>query len=153
MIRRPPRSPLFPYTTLFRSRGAERHRVLGAQLEDVADLDHPFHGERLAALRARFARLYRVKIHEPRVEIPARDDAAEMEPLAVGADDVCPTLQALVGQDRHAGADGSNRAHGGAQRTAHLVGMRRSELLPERARELALVDRVVAPDEDEHRAR
>src|SRR5256885_9993531 len=25
MIRRPPRSPLFPYTTLFRSRSAHRH--------------------------------------------------------------------------------------------------------------------------------
>src|SRR5687768_17823495 len=27
MIRRPPRSTLFPYTTLFRSRGAEPHRA------------------------------------------------------------------------------------------------------------------------------
>src|SRR5262249_48521606 len=134
-------------------RGAEGDGVFGAQLEDVADLDHPFHGERLAALRACFARLYRVKIHEPRLEIPARDDAAEMDPLAVGADDVRPTLQGLVGQDRHAGTDGSDRAHGGAQRTAHLVGMRRSELLPESAGELALVDRVVTPDEDEHRPR
>src|SRR5256885_12664883 len=26
MIRRPPRSPLFPYTTLFRSQGLEPHR-------------------------------------------------------------------------------------------------------------------------------
>src|SRR3712207_7642915 len=33
MIRRPPRSTLFPYTTLFRSRGAlERHAAVGAQL-------------------------------------------------------------------------------------------------------------------------
>src|SRR3712207_7059124 len=30
MIRRPPRSTLFPYTTLFRSRGARRHGALGA---------------------------------------------------------------------------------------------------------------------------
>src|SRR2546430_8848663 len=28
MIRRPPRSTLFPYTTLFRSRGGERHAVV-----------------------------------------------------------------------------------------------------------------------------
>src|SRR5437667_7637651 len=28
MIRRPPRSTLFPYTTLFRSRGAARHRAV-----------------------------------------------------------------------------------------------------------------------------
>src|SRR2546429_5219039 len=30
MIRRPPRSTLFPYTTLFRSRGQPRHRRGGA---------------------------------------------------------------------------------------------------------------------------
>src|SRR2546428_4096743 len=30
MIRRPPRSTLFPYTTLFRSRGAHRQRGRGA---------------------------------------------------------------------------------------------------------------------------
>src|SRR3712207_7696417 len=29
MIRRPPRSTLFPYTTLFRSEGAQRHRSAG----------------------------------------------------------------------------------------------------------------------------
>src|SRR2546425_8697238 len=29
MIRRPPRSTLFPYTTLFRSRGERRQRILG----------------------------------------------------------------------------------------------------------------------------
>src|SRR2546430_11955235 len=31
MIRRPPRSTLFPYTTLFRSSGAGRSLLLGAQ--------------------------------------------------------------------------------------------------------------------------
>src|SRR5256885_11729547 len=31
MIRRPPRSTLFPYTTLFRSLGAERHADVGAE--------------------------------------------------------------------------------------------------------------------------
>src|SRR3712207_7212766 len=37
MIRRPPRSTLFPYTTLFRSGGAVR--AVGAQrVEDVADV-------------------------------------------------------------------------------------------------------------------
>src|SRR5256885_4557019 len=39
MIRRPPRSTLFPYTTLFRSRaarpGARRHRLPHAALEDA----------------------------------------------------------------------------------------------------------------------
>src|SRR5256885_12581483 len=35
MIRRPPRSTLFPYTTLFRSR-ADRHDVVGARAAHVA---------------------------------------------------------------------------------------------------------------------
>src|SRR5262249_59757299 len=70
-------------TALVEIRGAERDRVFGTQLEDVADLDDPFHGERLAALRARLARLDRVQIDEARVEIPAGNDAAQLEPLAV----------------------------------------------------------------------
>jgi len=32
MIRRPPRSTLFPYTTLFRSRGSKRHDIMKKQL-------------------------------------------------------------------------------------------------------------------------
>src|SRR3712207_8384111 len=36
MIRRPPRSTLFPYTTLFRSRDELDLRVLGGELDDVA---------------------------------------------------------------------------------------------------------------------
>src|SRR2546422_7933400 len=37
MIRRPPRSTLFPYTTLFRSRGAHRLRGLQADAAGLAD--------------------------------------------------------------------------------------------------------------------
>src|SRR3989449_6673295 len=48
MIRRPPRSTLFPYTTLFRSRAARRRRPLSPLLnrhrrglgEEAARLDH-----------------------------------------------------------------------------------------------------------------
>src|SRR2546426_5372961 len=36
MIRRPPRSTLFPYTTLFRSRPAEAHRRLGHEVPAIA---------------------------------------------------------------------------------------------------------------------
>src|SRR3712207_8329851 len=36
MIRRPPRSTLFPYTTLFRSRAADAHRPAGRQLQPGA---------------------------------------------------------------------------------------------------------------------
>src|SRR2546426_11009301 len=46
MIRRPPRSTLFPYTTLFRSRG-DRHAV-GAQGLDPADDETGAGAERLA---------------------------------------------------------------------------------------------------------
>src|SRR3712207_7539450 len=41
MIRRPPRSTLFPYTTLFRSAGAERERLLAAQeMAHVGSVEH-----------------------------------------------------------------------------------------------------------------
>src|SRR2546430_11644174 len=47
MIRRPPRSPLFPYTTLFRSERITDHR---------AELEHP---ERHAVLAGAFLREHR----------------------------------------------------------------------------------------------
>src|SRR3712207_8360253 len=45
MIRRPPRSSLFPYTTLFRSRGPRglARDVVGAGLERPVDLRQPLH--------------------------------------------------------------------------------------------------------------
>src|SRR3712207_7186573 len=73
MIRRPPRSTLFPYTTLFRSRALdwrdaieqvlEDHRVvpIGAaqpdRERDAPSVDHTM------ALRARFAAICRVGAH------------------------------------------------------------------------------------------
>src|SRR3712207_7002463 len=45
MIRRPPRSTLFPYTTLFRSAGLDLVAVLGG-----ADPDVPVLGQRAVAL-------------------------------------------------------------------------------------------------------
>src|SRR3712207_7083472 len=41
MIRRPPRSTLFPYTTLFRSRHGVLGEVVGAHAEERADLGEP----------------------------------------------------------------------------------------------------------------
>src|SRR3712207_6956349 len=38
MIRRPPRSTLFPYTTLFRSRAADRARALAGLHREALDL-------------------------------------------------------------------------------------------------------------------
>src|SRR3712207_8845710 len=54
MIRRPPRSTLFPYTTLFRSRAAERARPRGAADPAPPRGDAPRLGARLGrAARAR----------------------------------------------------------------------------------------------------
>src|SRR5260370_30889515 len=41
MIRRPPRSTLFPYTTLFRSHGEGKHFSAGADLSAVIDVSAP----------------------------------------------------------------------------------------------------------------
>src|SRR2546422_3382812 len=49
MIRRPPRSTLFPYTTLFRSRRRVRDAVAGLERA----LDRVLRDERLAAARRR----------------------------------------------------------------------------------------------------
>src|SRR2546430_17723052 len=54
MIRRPPRSTLFPYTTLFRSRGTGRARALGVQLSAQALLERIRFENRIRALE--FAR-------------------------------------------------------------------------------------------------
>src|SRR3712207_7792021 len=62
MIRRPPRSTLFPYTTLFRSRRRERVPAAGAVVVQVAL--HPLRdvdpAAREARLRAEVQRLVRV---------------------------------------------------------------------------------------------
>src|SRR5260221_12499766 len=46
MIRRPPRSTLFPYTTLFRSRGGRR----GGQAAEIGRCRRRMHGQREAAV-------------------------------------------------------------------------------------------------------
>src|SRR3712207_7259614 len=50
MIRRPPRSTLFPYTTLFRSRGAAARRGAGARLSARAVEAEVSIGDRARAL-------------------------------------------------------------------------------------------------------
>src|SRR3712207_7009422 len=71
MIRRPPRSTLFPYTTLFRSRreedgvtvlavdpvvlhqvGVDHHALRVLQLEEVLDRPHPLPRQRLEEVRS-----------------------------------------------------------------------------------------------------
>src|SRR2546427_10651433 len=45
MIRRPPRSTLFPYTTLFRSRrpGRQRRQVVALEMKRMSDRKHRLH--------------------------------------------------------------------------------------------------------------
>src|SRR2546426_8054751 len=62
MIRRPPRSTLFPYTTLFRSRGLERlvreiHRLAIVRLKEQQS-----HCRRIHALLAQIARREKVSV-------------------------------------------------------------------------------------------
>src|SRR3712207_7414120 len=54
MIRRPPRSTLFPYTTLFRSAALQRR----AMLLDAADGDHPMSSQLVAQRFAQLRRLH-----------------------------------------------------------------------------------------------
>src|SRR5687768_17700368 len=74
MIRRPPRSTLFPYTTLFRSDRAERARVLAAdvgvaharegRLREPRAMRRPQHADR--------AHVERERIDEP--EVPRSEE-------------------------------------------------------------------------------
>src|SRR3989475_12795470 len=85
MIRRPPRSTLFPYTTLFRSHQVVRaERWEGQPVQDLVQPDEPSaaehaellsrEGEELAAQRAVLGEV--VRVHDrllPVPEQPARD--------------------------------------------------------------------------------
>src|SRR5207249_7023457 len=75
MIRRPPRSTLFPYTTLFRSRSVEE---LGDRLE--ADLwlfrdgvlEQPRSEEHTSELQSRFDLVCRLLLEKKKTALPAR---------------------------------------------------------------------------------
>src|SRR5256885_7132055 len=69
MIRRPPRSTLFPYTTLFRSQGEDGH-ALSVEIDAVAALrrEHPL------AARSRDARMLAGHVEVPEAEIATRVD-------------------------------------------------------------------------------
>src|SRR2546429_5156297 len=66
MIRRPPRSPLFPYTPLFRSRRADCRRPPAAAVSEPGEEDEP--EQREEDLRARLL--------QQRVAAPARGAAS-----------------------------------------------------------------------------
>src|SRR3989454_3225141 len=85
MIRRPPRSTLFPYTTLFRSIVRERQLQLLGEVEQPPDPDAvAVVAPGVVPLRLGLARLG-VVVSEPRAEGKALDVGgdAEREPLAL----------------------------------------------------------------------
>src|SRR3712207_7641453 len=86
MIRRPPRSTLFPYTTLFRSAG--RHQVEALAREHVLDQQR---AGRLAADQNLVARR---DVLQPRGERAVGDlDAVELEVLVVRSEEHTSELQ------------------------------------------------------------
>src|SRR5947209_12613570 len=80
MSRRPPRSPLFPYTTLFRSAGEV---VLGALVvEMVAELV-PDHRSDAAVIDRRVG----VRIEERRLQDRGREDDLDHSEIGVSVED------------------------------------------------------------------
>src|SRR3712207_9034585 len=106
MIRRPPRSTLFPYTTLFRSRD------LGANVVDGGATMNPSTYDLLAAIHAAGAREAIVLPNSPNV-ILAAERAAELSEIPAN---VVPTrsqqegLLALIAFDPTATAEENCRA-------------------------------------------
>src|SRR5260370_3851165 len=116
MIRRPPRSTLFPYTTLFRSLGHERH----LSVEPVAGLVEHFGSRAVDDLVGDlFATMSRKAVQEDRalrgihkrlVDLVRREDLTPSRPLV---------LLAHRGPD--VGIDGGRSVYGGdVVRDAHL---------------------------------
>src|SRR2546430_11880679 len=82
MIRRPPRSTLFPYTTLFRSCGDRRGALVARTLAGVADTERvgaaavPRHGACEPGPAARCSHGYHLGAWRPRPGSDARGEAA-----------------------------------------------------------------------------
>ena len=141
--------------SLVEVRRAHRLRVLGAELEDVADLDHALALERALALGARVAGAGFAEVREADAgrrgggEVGGRD-AAEVVVGLVGAGDVDAPAQDLVGDHRQRRRHGPDEAGLRALRRQHLLGRRQAELADELA-QLGLAELVVAAHEDHER--
>src|ERR671937_2499067 len=90
------------------------------------------------------------QIGEPGLVVAACLDAAEVDVVAVGADDVLPLAQRLVGDHLHSGADRADRAALGAEGLADLLLLGWPEVLAESLQELHLVEAVVAAHQGEN---
>src|SRR3712207_1855502 len=93
MIRRPPRSTLFPYTTLFRSHGRQLARLVGVPEDDLAGFERlllRIGGRRAAPLHRRLAdAVLEAEGRAPRRELvavlaPDQRDAGELLMGAAG---------------------------------------------------------------------
>src|SRR5581483_3076369 len=97
-------------SVLVEKRRLERHRVAGAELEDVPDLDRRPETKRAAAVDAAVALDRDADVGESRLEVATGLHAAEMLAGDVRADDELPFAQRLVGDDVAPEADGADRA-------------------------------------------
>src|ERR1039458_2725422 len=110
MIRRPPRSPLFPYTTLFRSPGAAMHLALcqRRELEEVGGLDRSEeHTSELQSLRHLVCRLLLEKknhSYSTSANSCARSSTMAARGLARPRGMLCRRESARVGTPRRASA-------------------------------------------------
>src|SRR3712207_7118161 len=79
MIRRPPRSTLFPYTTLFRSPGGARARRVDQGRDEDPPEEHALAGALRDRPRGRLPRPPRPGLHraEPREPRPGEDRRSE----------------------------------------------------------------------------
>ena len=130
----------------------ERLGVLGAELEDVADLDCRGEGERAAAVRADIALSGFAHVGELRLEVASGLDPAQMPAVAVRAGHELPDAERLVGHDAPLEPDRAERPTTCAERVADLFVGCGTRLRAERGVELRRLDAVVAADEREHDA-
>src|SRR5580698_341123 len=86
MIRRPPRSTLFPYTTLFRSEGGHRGRSIGAGRLGTETVEHLLFPRALLALKLEDrARVVLAAVAGRAVDIAAGIGDHAVGLLAIGA--------------------------------------------------------------------
>jgi hypothetical protein len=113
----------------------------------VADLDRRLELQRPAAGRTAITLLRLADIGEPRLEVAAELDAAEVPARAVRAGDELATRERLVGDHLAVEADGAERSGIRAERRADLVVAGRAQLLAHGGEELGLLEPVVAAHE------
>src|SRR2546427_9181211 len=81
MIRRPPRSTLFPYTTLFRSRAGEPHPALRSRGRDRGDDVAQLHGLRVSVVHAYLVSRPRLRpgVLWPAAEVRSEEHTSELQ--------------------------------------------------------------------------